>query len=706
MPERSVFRACPLCEAICGIEIKLDEQDQIVAIKGDDKDPFSRGHVCPKAVALKDLHEDPDRLRQPMRREGDQWTPISWEQAYAEVAKGLTQVKQQYGNNAVGVYMGNPSVHNLGILTHAPSALKSLHTRSRFSATSVDQLPHQLLAYWMFGHQFHVPIGDFDHADFVLMLGGNPMASNGSLMTIPDFRGRLKDLKSRGGELVVIDPRRTETAQQATEHHFIRPGTDAALLLAMLYTLVDEALVDLEALPSYLQGIDTAIAALEGFTPEAASATTGIAASEIRELARRFAKAKSGFVYGRMGVSVQAYASVCHWAINMLNLLTGRFDARGGVFLPKAAWDNSGAGSRPGHFAAWHSRVSGLPEFGGELPASVMAEEILTPGEGQIRAMVTIAGNPVLSTPDGRGLDKALSELDFMVSLDPYLNETTRHAHIILPPTSQLQKSHYDITFNAFAIRNVTRFNEAVFERGEDERHDWEILNGIGAALAELSGEEYRPLPDPEVLVDMAVKNGPYREPGEHGPGLSVEVLKQHPHGIDLGPLQPNLPERLNTDNKQIICAPEPVLEDLPRVRADLFTGKTDDELLLIGRRHVRSNNSWMHNSHRLVKGKSRCTLMMHPSDAEKRGLGDGSMVEVATEVGAVSIALELSEDVAPGVVCMPHGWGHNRPGIRMQTAEANAGVSYNDLVATDRVDPVSGNAALNAMPVRVAAQA
>ena len=706
MPERSVFRACPLCETICGIEIKLDEQDQIVAIKGDDKDPFSRGHVCPKAVALKDLHEDPDRLRQPMRREGDQWTPISWEQAYAEVAKGLTQVKQQYGNNAVGVYMGNPSVHNLGILTHAPSALKSLHTRSRFSATSVDQLPHQLLAYWMFGHQFHVPIGDFDHADFVLMLGGNPMASNGSLMTIPDFRGRLKDLKSRGGELVVIDPRRTETAQQATEHHFIRPGTDAALLLAMLYTLVDEALVDLEALPSYLQGIDTAIAALEGFTPEAASATTGIAASEIRELARRFAKAKSGFVYGRMGVSVQAYASVCHWAINMLNLLTGRFDARGGVFLPKAAWDNSGAGSRPGHFAAWHSRVSGLPEFGGELPASVMAEEILTPGEGQIRAMVTIAGNPVLSTPDGRGLDKALSELDFMVSLDPYLNETTRHAHIILPPTSQLQKSHYDITFNAFAIRNVTRFNEAVFERGEDERHDWEILNGIGAALAELSGEEYRPLPDPEVLVDMAVKNGPYREPGEHGPGLSVEVLKQHPHGIDLGPLQPNLPERLNTDNKQIICAPEPVLEDLPRVRADLFTGKTDDELLLIGRRHVRSNNSWMHNSHRLVKGKSRCTLMMHPSDAEKRGLGDGSMVEVATEVGAVSIALELSEDVAPGVVCMPHGWGHNRPGIRMQTAEANAGVSYNDLVATDRVDPVSGNAALNAMPVRVAAQA
>ncbi len=706
MPERSVFRACPLCEAICGIEIKLDEQDQIVAIKGDDKDPFSRGHVCPKAVALKDLHEDPDRLRQPMRREGDQWTPISWEQAYAEVAKGLTQVKQQYGNNAVGVYMGNPSVHNLGILTHAPSALKSLHTRSRFSATSVDQLPHQLLAYWMFGHQFHVPIGDFDHADFVLMLGGNPMASNGSLMTIPDFRGRLKDLKSRGGELVVIDPRRTETAQQATEHHFIRPGTDAALLLAMLYTLVDEALVDLEALPSYLQGIDTAIAALEGFTPEAASATTGIAASEIRELARRFAKANSGFVYGRMGVSVQAYASVCHWAINMLNLLTGRFDARGGVFLPKAAWDNSGAGSRPGHFAAWHSRVSGLPEFGGELPASVMAEEILTPGEGQIRAMVTIAGNPVLSTPDGRGLDKALSELDFMVSLDPYLNETTRHAHIILPPTSQLQKSHYDITFNAFAIRNVTRFNEAVFERGEDERHDWEILNGIGAALAELSGEEYRPLPDPEVLVDMAVKNGPYREPGEHGPGLSVEVLKQHPHGIDLGPLQPNLPERLNTDNKQIICAPEPVLEDLPRVRADLFTGKTDDELLLIGRRHVRSNNSWMHNSHRLVKGKSRCTLMMHPSDAEKRGLGDGSMVEVATEVGAVSIALELSEDVAPGVVCMPHGWGHNRPGIRMQTAEANAGVSYNDLVATDRVDPVSGNAALNAMPVRVAAQA
>lgn len=706
MSERSVFRACPLCEAICGLEIKVDEQDQITAIKGDDKDPFSRGHICPKAVALKDLHEDPDRLRQPMRRDGEQWTPISWEEAYTEVAKGLTRVKQQYGNNAVGVYMGNPSVHNIGILTHAPSALKSLHTRSRFSATSVDQLPHQLMAYWMFGHQFFVPSCDFDHADFVLMLGGNPMASNGSLMTIPDFRGRLKDLKARGGELVVIDPRRTETAQQASEHHFIRPGTDAALLLAMLYTLVDEQLVDLDALPNYLQGVDTALAALEGFTPEAASASTGMAATEIRELARRFAKAKSGFVYGRMGVSVQAYGTVCHWAINMLNVLTGRFDARGGVFLPKAVWDNAGAGSRPGHFAAWHSRVSGLPEFGGELPASVMAEEILTPGEGQIRAMVTIAGNPVLSTPDGQGLDKAFSELDFMVSLDPYLNETTRHAHIILPPTSQLQKSHYDITFNAFAIRNVTRFNEAVFERGEHERHDWEILNGIGAALAELTGEEYRSLPDPEVLVDMAVKNGPYGKPGEHGPGLSVDVLKQHPHGLDLGPLQPNLPERLNTEGKQIVCAPEPVIDDLPRVRAELFSGNHDDELLLIGRRHVRSNNSWMHNSHRLVKGKSRCTLMMNPADAEKRGLTDNEMVEVATSVGAVSIALELTDDVAPGVVCMPHGWGHNRPGIRMQTAEAVAGVSYNDLVATDRFDPVSGNAALNAMPVTVAAQA
>lgn len=706
MPERSVFRACPLCEAICGIEIKLDEQDQITAIKGDDKDPFSRGHVCPKAVALKDLHEDPDRLRQPLRREGDNWVPIGWDDAYRDVAKGLSRVKAEHGNNAVGVYMGNPSVHNLGILTHAPSALKSLHTRSRFSATSVDQLPHQLLAYWMFGHQFQVPIGDFDHADFVLMLGGNPMASNGSLMTIPDFRGRLKDLKARDGELVVIDPRRTETALQATQHHFIRPGTDAALLLAMLYTLVEEQLIDLEALPSYLEGVDTAIAALEGFTPEAASASTGIEAGDIRQLARRFAQAKSGFVYGRMGVSVQAYASVCHWAINMLNLMTGRFDARGGVFLPKAAWDNSGAGSRPGHFAAWNSRVSGLPEFGGELPASVMAEEILTPGEGQIRAMVTIAGNPVLSTPDGRGLDKALSELGFMVSIDPYLNETTRHAHIILPPTSQLQKSHYDITFNAFAIRNVTRFNEAVYPRGEDERHDWEILNGIGGALADLAGEEYRPLPDPEVLVDMAVKNGPYREAGEHGPGLSLEVLKQHPHGIDLGPLKANLPDRLNTDNKHIVCAPEPVLNDLPRIRADLFGGAHGDELLLIGRRHVRSNNSWMHNSHRLVKGKSRCTLMMHPDDAQKRSLSDGSMVEVATGVGAVSIALELSEDVAPGVVCMPHGWGHDRPGIRMQTAEANAGVSYNDLVATDRFDPVSGNAALNAMPVQVSAQA
>ncbi|MGB1557483.1 MAG: molybdopterin-dependent oxidoreductase, partial [Oceanococcaceae bacterium] len=477
------FGACNLCEAICGLEFHLRD-GEIQAIKGDAEDPLSRGHICPKAVALKDIYNDPDRLRRPLRRRGEDWEEIDWDTALDEVADRLVAIREAHGPNAIGAYLGNPSVHNYGTLTHSGQFLGPLKTRNRFSATSVDQLPHQLVALWMYGHQLLVPISDIDHCQFFLVLGANPMASNGSLMTVPDFRQRLKDLQARGGRMVVIDPRRTETAAVADAHHFIRPGTDAALLAALLNTLFEEGLAQPGRLAAFTEGLDAVREAIRPFSAEKAAEVTGIAADSIRQLARDFAAADGAACYGRMGVSTQAYGGLCQWLIQLINIATGNLDRPGGVLFTRPAVDLiGGPRSRPGHYNRWRSRVSQLPEFGGELPASTMAEEISTPGEDQIRAMVTIAGNPVLSTPNGRQLDAALEQLDFMVSVDLYLNETTRHADIILPPTSGLEHDHYDLIFHIFAVRNTARYSPALFDKPEGAMHDWEIFNALGERI-------------------------------------------------------------------------------------------------------------------------------------------------------------------------------------------------------------------------------
>lgn len=694
-------RACHLCEAICGLTIETETQadgsQQILSIKGDAQDSFSSGHICPKAVALQDIQHDPDRLRQPMRRVGNEWQAIDWDEAFELVASRMSDIQARHGQNAVAVYQGNPSVHNYGLMTHSNYFLGQLKTRNRYSATSVDQLPHHLTSYLMYGHGLLIPIPDIDHTDFMLILGGNPLASNGSIMTVPNVEKRLKAIKARGGKVVVVDPRRSETAAIADQHIFVRPGQDAALLFGILNTLFEEGLTRTSHLP--IAGINEVRAAVAAFTAEAMSARCGVPAETIRQLARDFAAADKAVCYGRMGVSTQVFGTLCQWVVQLINLVTGNLDRVGGVLCTEPAVDLV-ATTSGGHFNRWQSRVSGLPEYGGELPVSALAEEMLTPGEGQIRALVTVAGNPVLSTPNGRQLEQALDGLEFMLSIDFYINETTRYADLILPPTAPLEHDHYDTTFNVFAVRNVTRFNEPVLAKPVGALHDWEIFIGLAKAFAAKNGTELKPTMAPSQMIDMGLRFGLYGDKSEQR--LSLATLREHPHGIDLGALKPNLQARLKTPEKTVLAAPEILLADLARFAAE--PAPKAGELVLIGRRHVRSNNSWMHNYHRLVKGKPRHQLLMNPEDMASRELSDGQLVSVRSRVGVIEVEVAGSDDMMPGVVSLPHGWGHGRPGVQMAIASAQPGASANDLTDERHLDTLSGNAALNGVPVVVAA--
>jgi anaerobic selenocysteine-containing dehydrogenase len=696
LDERVTYRACHLCEALCGIEIRT-RGDAIVGVRGDAADTFSRGHICPKAVALIDLHEDPDRLTGPVRRNGAEWKPILWEEAFELVGSRFAEIQRKHGANALGIYLGNPNAHHLGSMTHAPNMVRALQTRNRFSATSVDQLPHHVVAHAMFGHMFLLPIPDIDRTAYWLILGGNPLASNGSMMSAPDVGTRLKAIRERGGKVVVIDPCRTQTAEAATRHHFIRPGTDAAFLLALVNAVLEAGPPRLERYGDRLAGLDAAIAAIRPFGVDRAAEATGIAAAAIREIAGELRAAPSAVVYGRLGVSTQPFGTVCQWLIQLLNLLTGNLDAPGGALPTLPAIPMTGPGTRPGGLGRIRSRVSNRAGFGGELPVVAMAEEMQTPGEGQIRAMLTIAGNPVSSTPNGRRLDRALARLEFMAAIDIYVNETTRHADVILPPVSTLAHENYDIVFNALAIRNVARWNPPVFAKPEGGRYDWEIFNGIGAAFARAAGTEFKPLPAPSRLVEAGLRAGP------HGRTLSLEVLQRAPHGLDLGALEPSLLSRLETPDGKIACAPEAFIADLKRVDAELFARQPPAGLRLVGRRHLRSNNSWMHNAHRLTKGPRRDHLWIHPADAAERDIADGDEVQLASRVGEVGVTAKVTDRVMPGTVCLPHGFGQHREGVRLSLAAALPGASYNDISDESAVDELCGNAALNALPVTVA---
>ena len=685
---RQHYRACNLCEAICGLEITVAAADKILSIKGDAADPFSKGHICPKAVALQDVYHDPNRLKQPARRTAEGWETIGWDEAFDEVAARLKDIQTRHGRDAVGVYLGNPTVHNSGSLLAGPDVLRALGTKNRFSATSADQLPHHFAAWLMFGHPMLLPIPDIDRTDFMLIIGANPLASNGSLMTAPGVAQRLRAIQERGGQVILLDPRRSETAKVADRHYFIQPATDVYFLLALLNVLAADKLMQPSALVSAEEVAHLGELAAD-YTPEAVAERTGIAAAEIRRLARELAAAPRAVVYGRMGVSVQAFGGACQWLINCLNLVTGNFDRAGGAMFPLPAFDLL-AQARPGkgYFNRWQSSARGLPEFDGELPVATLAEEIAA---GQVKALFTICGNPALSAPNGAALDKALDTLDFMVSLDIYINETTRHADIILPPTTGLETAHYDVVFHHLAVRNTARYSQPLFNKDETQRHDWEILEELRRRLA----DDDSPAMPPEAKLALGLQYGPQQ--------VSLDELKANPHGVDLGPLQPIMPGRLLTASGRVNLLPELLVNDLARVRESFAQGP-DEGLLLIGRRHLRSNNSWLHNAERLMKGRERCTLLMRAETAQSLGLENGAIVRVESRVGAVIVPLEITEDIAPRVVSLPHGFGHTRTGAQLDVAVRYAGVSINDVTDNLRVDELTGNAAFSGVPVRVMA--
>ncbi len=678
-------RTCHICEANCGLLVTL-EGTRVAAIRGDPDDVLSRGHICPKAVAIADIEADPDRLRHPVRRVGTAWVPVSWEEAFADIGARYAAIKAAGFEGAL--YIGNPSAHNYALGLAFPGLKKAMATPNVFSASTVDQIPQQLVQMWMYGHNALWPIPDIDRTRLLVIVGANPLASNGSTWTVPDVRGRIRELRARGGRLVVVDPRRTETAEAADRHLFIRPGTDPAFLIALLLALDEGGWVAPGRLGPFLEGWADAWAALRRFEVPALSASCGVPEEAIRGLAAALGSGAPAVVYGRIGVSTAAFGSLNHWLIQLLNIATGNLDREGGAMFSSPAVDLV-AGSGPGHHGRYRSRVSGHPELLGEFPAVALAEEILTPGAGQVRALVVVAGNPVLSNPDGRTLDRALETLELMVSVDMYVTATSRHAHYILPPSGPLSRDHYPLALGPIAVRNFAKYSPALLPVPAGEKTDWEIVTELARAVAQARGlPAPNPVP-PRVMLDGLLKRR----------GLSLERLEAHPHGLDLGALEAGrLPGRLREG--VIRCAPPALRADLDRLAATL--AEPPAGLLLIGRRHIRSNNSWLHNSRRLVKGPERCTLMIHPEDARARGIADGARVRVVSAAGAIEVPAEVTDSVMPGTVSLPHGYGHGREGVRLSVARTRPGASINDLTCRDRYDPLSGNAAFSGTPVEV----
>lgn len=694
MPEIHA-RTCHLCEANCGVLMTV-EDGQVKSVKGNPDHVLSEGYICPKATAIPDIQNDPDRLRRPVKKVGEDWQEISWEQAFEEIAERHAAILQSHKSTAV--YMGNPNAHNYAGAFYSRGLMKAWGAKGLFSASTLDQLPHMIAQKWVYGHNALYPVPDIDRTQMMIIVGGNPLASNGSLWTVPNVKKRIARLQERGGKLVVIDPRRTETAKVADEHHFVKPGTDTAFFLGILLALEEANLINPGRLKPMFKDWEKAWSNIRGFNLQALADHCGMDINVIRALASELGNGRPAIMYGRMGVSVVRFGTLNHYLIQLINLATGNVDREGGVMFPDSVVDPVER-SRTGSYGRFHMRLSGRPEVLGELPTAELADEIITEGEGQIGALLTVAGNPVLSAPGGRQLDTALETLDLHVSLDMYVTETSRHADYILPPCGPLERDHYPMFFTPLAVRNYTCYSPPLFEKAEGTLEDWEIMHGLHAAIKERAGEDAPAKVAPRLILEDIIRASPH--------DLTLEEVEASTNGIDLGPLQPRLPERLKTDEKQIHCAPDICLDDLAAFKQALDDNQArpqEGTFSLIGRRHIRSNNSWLHNSHRLIKGPNRCTMMIHPDDAKALGLGDGAMAKVANHVGQVELPAEVTEDIMPGVISIPHGFGHGRKGVKLSVAKTAPGVSMNDLTDPKVVDELSGNAVLNGVSVKIAA--
>jgi anaerobic selenocysteine-containing dehydrogenase len=724
------YRTCHLCETMCGIAVEHDGE-KILAIRGDKDDVLSQGNICPKATGLQDIHTDPDRLRKPQKRLrknpgsrsfDDEWVDVEWEGAFDFVAKQLSSIQREFGTESVGSYCGRSTAHNIGALLAVDPLRRIVGSKHVYTGSTVDQMPHNFVWHHMLGHQFFGTVPDINRTRYYLMLGTNPKLSNGAMMsTGANTYKKLDEIRARGGKTVLIDPRRTESAPYVDEHHFIRPNTDALFLLGLIQTIFARGLATPGRLGPHIDGWDEIEPMAAQFDMDRISLVTGIAREDIERIAVEFASAKGAVCYGRTGVSMVEFGGLCQWLMQVINVITGNMDEEGGMMFPLTAIDSLGLAHSS--WDRYRSRVSGRPEFSGELPMAVMAEEILTPGEGQLRGLIAIAGNPVLSMADGTRTEEALQHLQFMVSVDYYLNETSRFADIILPPVGPFEKSHYDLFYHLYDTINWSKYAPPLFTPEEPAHTDLEILTEILKRLAiERAGSPikrwlYRRIGDlvsrfvtVERVLALGLRFGPY------GKGLNpfkrdalcLKKLEDSPHGVFLGNLERCLPQRLFTPDKKIHLAPRVLLDDLPRLRARYFEGgeealQADSEFdLKIISRLTNRTLGWMHHSPRLVKGGNPCRLTIHPEDAAARDIEADSLVRVSSRRSSIELPVTISSDIMPGVVCMPHLWGHDRAGTRQRVANGTPGVSMNDLTDVSVIDELTGNAVVNGVPVRV----
>jgi len=737
-----VRRSCPTCEACCGLRIHVDRAKQaIVRIEGDPDDFRSRGYLCPKAYAIKAVYEDPDRVKKPLRKRADgRFEEIGWDEAFAFAGERLRAIREKHGAESVGVFIGEPTGHNLGALLYTTLFMRALATPRAYSSATMDQFPKNVTLKLMYGDGWMFVIPDVKRTDLFICMGGNPVVSQGSLMGTPDVPGVLRAIRARGGRVVVIDPRRTETAELANEHHFIRPGTDAYFLAAMINVFFAEGLVDLGRFAAFTDGVDEVEEICREFTPEAVEGVTGIPAGTIRDLAREYARTKKAALYGRIGTCTQEFGTLASWLLDVAAILTGHFDEEGCMMFPRPATGQSepGDAAAPMAIGPYRTIARGLPTIDGQLPAGAMAEEIeeKSAGEGRMRALLTAAGNPVLSAPNGNRLAVALDELEFMVSVDIYVNETTSHADLILPTTVSAEEENFDFTYQTTCSHNYSRWSPALFAPEPDAKPHWEVLmrlveaatgvtleqldeamvGGIAASLARPGGrcegktseeivgaigDERGPLR----ILDMMLRGGPYGDRFEDGrEGISLAAIRAMGGLADFGPLKPRLPEALKTADRRIPLAPAYITADVPRLRAALAEAKRKDRLLLIGRRQVRNMNSWLHNAHVLAKGPERCTLLVSPADAARFGLEDGGKARVKSRSGEIVTEVEVSDEMMKGVVSLPHGFGHTRPGNRTRTAtRLQPGANANQLTDELPLDVPSGTHIANGIPVDIA---
>lgn len=735
IPLRTVTRGCPLCEAMCGLSVTLDADDRVVSVRGDAEDVYSKGYLCPKGASLGAVDDDPDRLTRPLVRRDGELREATWEEAFAEVDRLLSPLLAD-DRNSVAAYTGNPTGHNVAFTLLAGRLARSLGSIQAYSPATMDQLPQNVTAALLFGDPSSIPVPDLDTTDVLVIVGGNPLVSNGSIGAAPDYRGKLKALRARGGRVVVVDPARTATAAAADEHLQIRPGTDLFLFLGLLHVLFAEDLVRPRAAEGRISGLRELREAVAAYPPAVVAAVCGIPPETITRLAQELATAHRAAVYGRLGTTLNRYGTLTCWALQAVNVLCGHVDRPGGLLFTRPVTGGpttrkATKPARPFTVGRYRTRVSGHPEVLGELPVAALAEEILTPGPGRVRGLVVYAGNLARSLPDSAQMQRALAEVEALICVDPYLNETTRYADVILPPPGSLTRDHFDLVLYQYAQRNYARFSTparpvpdgmlseweillrlcAIYEgRGADadpDEIDDEIAAGLRRSIARsLDAEESGivagvPGGGPRRLLDLRIRSGPYgdrfgRDPG----GLSLSRLLEFPHGVDLGPLEPRLDEVIRTPSGTIELAPPMILEALARVEVPQPESGT---LLLIGRRDLRSKNSWLHNVSPLAKGKDRSVLHVSPADAETYDLTDGGVALVTSAADEIRVPVRVTDEVGAGVVSLGHGWGHDDPHARLRVAARKPGVNSNTLTDGTVLDPLSGTVQMNAIPVRLA---